>query len=35
MPHLKLGARRVRFDFREIETWLHRECRNVRYGKWR
>ncbi len=33
MPHLKLGARRVRFDLREIEAWLHRECRTVRYGK--
>ena len=33
MPHLKLGARRVRFDLRKIEAWLHRECRTVRYGK--
>lgn len=33
MPHLKRGARRVRFDLREIEAWLHRECRTVRYGK--
>ena len=33
MPHLKLGARRVRFDLREIEAWLQRECRTVRYGK--
>jgi hypothetical protein len=33
MPHLKLGARRVRFDLCEIEAWLQRECRTVRYGK--
>lgn len=33
MPHLKLGARRVRFDLREIEACLHREWRAVRYGK--
>ncbi len=35
LPHLKLGARRVRFDLREIEAWLQRECRTVRYGKTR
>lgn len=29
MPHLKLGARRVLFDLREIEAWFPRECRTA------
>ena len=33
LPHLKLGARRVRFDLRDVEPWLQRQCRTVRYGK--
>ncbi len=35
LPHLKLGARRVRFDLRDVEPWLQRQCRTVRYGKTR
>lgn len=33
LPHLKLGDRRVRFDLRDVEPWLQRQCRTVRYGK--
>ena len=35
LPHLNLGARRVRFDLRDVEPWLQRQCRTVRYGKTR
>lgn len=33
LPHLKLGPRSVRFDLRDVESWIQRTCRTVRYGK--
>jgi excisionase family DNA binding protein len=35
LPHLKLGTRRVRFDLRDVEPWLQRQCHTVRYGRMR
>lgn len=33
MPHLKLGARRCRFDMADVEAWANRSFRTERYGR--